>query len=101
MPRNVMGGKSMNWILFVVLSVIWGSSFILMKESSKDLSGVQIGAIRIFSAGLVFLPFALFHIRTVPLRRLPLIFLSGLLGNFFPAFLFAVAIQKQINSSMA
>jgi drug/metabolite transporter (DMT)-like permease len=96
-----MGEKSINWILFVVLSVIWGSSFILMKESSKDLSGVQIGALRIFSAGIVFLPFALYHIRSIPLRRFPLIFLSGLLGNFFPAFLFAIAIQREINSSMA
>lgn len=93
--------KWINWSLFAVLTLIWGSSFILMKESAKDLNGWQIGAIRIFSAGIVFLPFALFHIREIPVSKLPFIILTGLLGNLFPAFLFAIAIEKKINSSMA
>jgi len=95
------GDKRIKWILFLVLSVIWGSSFILMKESSQDLNGWQIGAIRIFSAGLVFLPLAVFHIKDIPLRQLPLVFFSGVCGNLMPAFLFAIAIEKDINTSMA
>jgi drug/metabolite transporter (DMT)-like permease len=93
--------KWINWLLFVVLTLIWGSSFILMKESAKDLNGWQIGAIRIFSAGIIFLPFALFHIRDIPVGKLPFVMLTGFLGNLFPAFLFAIAIEKKINSSMA
>ena len=50
--------KLINWILFLLLSIIWGSSFILMKHSKEELSASQIAALRIFSAGLVFLPFA-------------------------------------------
>jgi drug/metabolite transporter (DMT)-like permease len=92
-------GKGLSWLLFVVLAVIWGSSFILMKFSKEHLNGYQIGAVRIFSAGLVFLPFALFHITRLPGRKIPLIVLSGLLGNLFPAFLFAIAIEK-IDSSL-
>jgi len=91
--------KVVNWLIFMLLSVIWGSSFILMKKSAESLSGWQIGAIRIFSAGLVFFPFAVFHVKKIPLRKLPLIIASGLLGNFFPAFFFAIAIEK-IDSSM-
>ncbi|MCW3073327.1 MAG: hypothetical protein JWP69_396 [Flaviaesturariibacter sp.] len=91
--------KGVNWLLFILLALIWGSSFILMKLGKEHLNGYQIGAVRIFSAGLVFFPFALFHIRQLPLRKLPLILLSGLLGNLFPAFLFAIAIEK-IDSSL-
>ncbi|HVG12732.1 MAG TPA: DMT family transporter [Flavisolibacter sp.] len=93
--------KWINWLLFLVLSLIWGSSFILMKESSVDLNGWQIGSIRIVSAGLLFLPFALFHVKDIPSSKLLLVLLSGFLGNLFPAFLFAIAIEKKINSSMA
>jgi drug/metabolite transporter (DMT)-like permease len=93
--------KLINWSLFVLLSLIWGSSFILMKVSKEHLNGYQIGAVRIFSAGLVFFPFALFHIFKLPKRKIPIVILSGLLGNLLPAFLFAVAIEKQIDSSLA
>jgi len=97
-----MGNKNFgNWLLFILLALIWGSSFILMKKSAEHLTGWQIAAIRILSAGLVFLPFALFHLRSIPVRKLPLVALSGLLGNFFPAFLFAIAIEKKVNSSLA
>ena len=96
-----MGKKHLtNWALFVLLALVWGSSFILMKKSSEHLTGWQIGATRIFAAGLLFFPLAVFHLRRIPLRKLHLVILSGMLGNLFPAFLFAVAIER-INSSLA
>ncbi|HEX2534407.1 MAG TPA: DMT family transporter [Chitinophagaceae bacterium] len=85
----------------MLLALIWGSSFILMKHSSTVLNGWQIGSVRIAAAGLVFLPFGLFHLARVPARKLPVIVLSGLLGNLFPAFLFALAIEKKVSSSLA
>lgn len=91
--------KTLNWIIFILLSFIWGSSFILMKISKEALNGLQIGGLRIFSAGLVFFPFAVFHITKLPRRKIPLIALSGMLGNLLPAFLFALAIEK-IDSSL-
>ena len=72
-----------------------------MKESARELNGYQIASVRIFFAGLVFLPFALFHLRSVPAKKIPIIILSGLLGNLFPAFLFAIAIENKVSSSMA
>lgn len=95
------GQKVINWVLFVLLSLIWGSSFILMKKGTEHLTGWQIGSLRILSAGLVFLPFAIYFITKIPLRKLPLVLLSGMLGNLFPAFLFALAIEKEENSSLA
>ena len=90
-----------SWALFITLAIVWGSSFILMKEAALSLTGWQIGSIRITAAGIVLLPLAIFHIRKIPLRKLPLVILSGTLGNLFPAFLFAIAIDKKINSSLA
>ncbi len=93
--------KVINWSIFILLSFIWGSSFILMKESTTALNGWQIASIRIFSAGLVFLPFAIFHLNQIPLNKLWLIILSAILGNLLPAFLFAIAIHEHVNSSLA
>jgi drug/metabolite transporter (DMT)-like permease len=93
--------KFQNWLLFSVLSLVWGSSFILMKKSAENLTGWQIGATRIFSAGLVFFPFAIFHLRSIPRNKLLMVILSGILGNLLPAFLFAIAIEENINSSVA
>ena len=72
-----------------------------MKKTSDELTGWQIGAIRIASAGLIFLPFAIFHIRTIPINKIHLVIISGMLGNLFPAFLFAIAIERKIDSSLA
>jgi drug/metabolite transporter (DMT)-like permease len=91
MPRR---DKWINWGLFILLALIWGSSFKLMKLGSVHLSGIQIGALRIFAAGLAFAPFAIFQVRQIPRNRIPLLVVSGLLGNLFPAFLFAVAINS-------
>lgn len=90
-----------NWGIFILLSLIWGSSFILMKVSRAGLNGIQIGALRIFFAGLAFLPFALVYLRRIPGHKLPLVMLSGLLGNLLPAFLFAIAIDNKIDSALA
>lgn len=90
-----------NWILFIVLALIWGSSFILMKKSAEHLTGLQIGAIRIFAAGVSFLPFAVFHLSKIPARKLIIVVFTGLFGNFLPALLFASAIERNGESSLA
>jgi drug/metabolite transporter (DMT)-like permease len=92
--------KFINWLIFILLSFIWGSSFILMKISSQELNGWQIASIRIFSAGLLFIPSAIFHISKVPKNKIGIIMLSGLFGNLFPAYLFALAI-KNVDSALA
>ena len=95
-----MNNKAFSWFLFILLCLIWGSSFILMKVSQEGLSGPQIAALRIGSAGLAFLPFGIFHIRSLPKSKLPVVLLTGLFGNFLPAFCFAIAILH-MDSSLA
>lgn len=89
-----------NWLLFSVLALVWGSSFILMKEGLKALTPYQVASLRIFSAGLMLLPVALFKIHTVNFRSHLLIFLSGILGSFIPAYLFCIA-ETRVTSALA
>ena len=95
-----MKEKLFNWLLFVVLSVIWGSSFILMKEGMVKLTPYQVASLRILSAGLVLIPFARRAVRAIPRDKLFLVILSGLLGNFFPAYLFCIA-ETKLDSGLA
>jgi drug/metabolite transporter (DMT)-like permease len=90
-----------NWLIFILLSLIWGSSFILMKISTAGLNAAQIASVRIFSAGLVFLPFAIFHLKKIPADKLLMVILTGVFGNLLTAFLFAAAIANNIDSSLA
>ena len=86
-----MNKKLINWAIFIILCVIWGSSFKLMKDSTTGLLPSQIAGLRIFSAGLIFLPFAFFHFPKIPVRKRAYVVLSAVFGNLLPAFLFAIA----------
>lgn len=95
----------MAWFRIALLSLIWGSSFILMKRGIFDIdgnmlfNGFEVAAIRIASAFLVLSPIIARHIRSIPKDKLWLILLSGFLGNGLPALLFGIA-QTKIDSSL-
>ncbi len=89
-----MQDKLINCLLFTVLSLIWGSSFLLMKIGLEKLSPYEVAALRILSAGIVLTPFAYKAFKQIPKNKIGFILLSGLLGSFFPAFLFCVAETK-------
>lgn len=96
-----MSKNFVDWLIFIVLSVIWGSSFILMKIGlDNHISPYDIAAIRMVAAGLVLLPIAFRSFRKFPLNKLPLVFLSGVLGSLLPAFLFCYA-EQGMDSSLA
>ena len=65
-----------------------------MKDSTVGLSASQIAALRIFSAGLVFVPFAFFHFSKIPRQKMRTVILTAVIGNLLPAFLFAAAMTK-------
>lgn len=95
-----MRDRVINWGIFLALCLIWGSSFILMKTGMEVLSPYQVASIRILSAGLILTPFAIRALRAIPRNKWLLVMLSGLVGNFFPAYLFCIA-ETQIDSSLA
>lgn len=95
-----MGTKLFNWVLFSLLSVIWGSSFILMKAGMTQLSPYQVATLRILSAGIILIPFAYKAVRQIPKNKILLVIISGLVGSFFPAYLFCLA-ETRIDSALA
>lgn len=93
--------KTLSWIIFLALTLIWGSAFLLIKIGNQAFSPIQGGAIRILSAGIVFIPISLFQFKKVQtFQEWFFIGISGLVGSYIPATLFAMA-QTEVSSSTA
>ena len=95
-----MSKNLVNWFIFIVLSLIWGSSFILMKIGLQQLSSYQVASLRILSSGVILLPITIKYIGRIPAKKLLIVFLSGTLGSLLPALLFCLA-EEKIDSSLA
>ena len=95
-----MDFKNLKWLFLGVLSLIWGSSFILIKKGLVTLSGLQVGSLRIIFAAIFLLLIGFPNLRKIPKQKWKFIALTSLFGTFIPAFLFAVA-QQHISSSVS
>jgi drug/metabolite transporter (DMT)-like permease len=71
-----------------------------MKEGLTQLSPYQVAALRMLFAGLILLPFAFKAFKKIPREKIGLVLLSGIIGNFIPAFLFCIA-ETKIDSALA
>lgn len=89
-----------SWLLLCLLAIMWGSSFLIIKKSLDAFTPIQIATVRIFAAGLVFVPWLISSRKQYPKDKTKYFISSGLLGYFLPAFLFAFAGSK-INSSLS
>ncbi|WP_298156396.1 DMT family transporter [Flavobacterium sp.] len=94
-----MKPSNTKWIFLIALSLIWGSSFILILKGLKGLTPIQLGALRLAFAGCFILMIGFRRLPEIPRSQWKLIALTGLLGNFFPAFLFAIA-ETRISSTI-
>ncbi|MBK9405973.1 MAG: EamA family transporter [Ignavibacteria bacterium] len=100
MPRKFSATNQMqSWILLLILSIIWGSSFILIKRGLVYFTPLQVGTLRITFAFLVMLPFALKRIKKVSGDKWKFFAFTGLISNLVPAVLFALA-QTKLESSL-
>lgn len=88
------------YILLGILALIWGTSFILIKQGLKAFEADEVGALRVASAFAFMLPIAVFKVRELKRDDYWKLFVSGLLGIFIPSFLFAAA-QTHMDSSVA
>lgn len=89
----------LSWALLLILALIWGSSFMLIKKSLVVYGPGEVGALRIVTAGLSLMPVALRHLSKLNLRQTGLLLIIGFVGSFIPAFLFAKA-QTQLESGL-
>ncbi len=92
------------WPILLILALIWGSSFILMKrglfhDGVPVLTSYQVATARLAIAWLTLSPVLFKHFHFLRKNWLPLAG-TGLLGNGIPAFLFATA-QSRIDSSLS
>ncbi|WP_283636328.1 DMT family transporter [Aquaticitalea lipolytica] len=95
-----MKGINAKWVYLFILSLIWGSSFILIKKSLLGLTPFQLGSLRTIFTGTFLFIAGYSTIKTIEKQQWKWLVLSGFLGSFFPAFLFAIA-ETEIDSSIA
>ena len=95
-----MNTEKQKWILLIGLSVIWGSSFILIKKSLEHFNPYEVGALRVLISGIVLMPYAISKIKQFPKQHLKWLIVAALTGNFIPMVLFPLA-ETEISSSIA
>jgi drug/metabolite transporter (DMT)-like permease len=88
-----------NWAFLIILSLIWGSSFILIKRGLEVFSPGEVGAYRIVAAATFLLPLSLPRLKKLNRKQVENLIIIGLLGSFIPAFLFPTA-QTRLSSSL-
>jgi drug/metabolite transporter (DMT)-like permease len=81
------------WIILAIaaLSLIWGSSFILVKKALTAYTPMQVGALRIVAASVFFFPFFLKRRKHIQKNHWIFLLLAGLTGNLLPSLLFSIA----------
>ncbi len=94
-----MNDYSKKWVYLTLLSLVWGSSFILIKKALLGLTPMQLGGLRIVFASLVLFPFGYRSLRAISRKDWKWITAAGLLSSFLPPFLFAMA-QTEIDSGV-
>jgi drug/metabolite transporter (DMT)-like permease len=86
-----------HWITLFFLSLIWGTSFILIKRALVVLNPIQIASLRIAITFIAFIPLLIIHFKKFDLKDWYKYLLVGLTTTGIPSFCFAFA-QKYIDS---
>ena len=88
------------WIFLILLSLIWGSSFILIKKGLIGLTPLQLGSFRIIISSVIIFIFGFKSLKGLNKKHWKWLTISGFLGSFFPSFLFAYA-ELEVDSAIA
>ncbi len=95
-----MSNNNKKWFYLILLSFIWGSSYILIKKTLIGLTPLQLGSLRVIFTTLILLIIGFSSLKKIPKDKWKWIFVTGYIGSFFPSFLFAFA-QTEIDSGVA
>ena len=98
--RPVQKQSFQAWALLIILSCLWGSSFILIKRGLVGLTPWELGALRMLAASTFLLPVALRRLKRVEKEQWKFLASVGIIGSLIPGFLFAFA-QMKIDSAIA
>ena len=94
-----MDAKQLKWAYLLVLSLIWGSSFILIKRGLVGLTAIQVGSFRIIFAAFFLLIVGFKSLGKISRRQWKFVVVTSFFGTFTPAFLFAIA-ETEVDSSI-
>ena len=89
-----------SFIILLILSVVWGSSFILIKKALIAFDPIDLACMRISISALAFTPFILLQYKKVPWKDWKLFLAVGLTGSGIPSFMYFIA-QTNINSTVS
>ncbi len=95
-----MDQNKLKWLYLLVLSLVWGSSFILMKKALIGLTALEMGALRILISAVFLFMVGFKSLRNISTADWKWVIVTAFLGTFFPVFLFAFA-ETQIDSAIA
>ena len=95
-----MESKQLKWVYLMVLALVWGSSFILIKKGLIGLTALQLGSLRIIFAAVFLVLIGFKSLSRIPAHKWKYIALTSMFGTFIPAYLFAIA-QTEIDSSVS
>ncbi|WP_424492498.1 DMT family transporter [Salinimicrobium sp. GXAS 041] len=94
-----MQNKHLKWLFLILLSLVWGSSFILIKKGLVGLSALQVGSLRTVFAALFLVLVGFRSLKQIKKKQWKWIAFSGFFGTFFPAYLFSYA-ETEIDSAI-
>ena len=94
-----MNNQQLKWLYLILLSLVWGSSFILMKKALLGVTPIQLGALRMIFTAIFLLSVAFPSLKKIQKKHYKYIVYTSLAGTFIPGFLFAFAITT-IDSSI-
>lgn len=95
-----MNLKYSKWLFLILLAIVWGSSFFLIKRGLVGLTPFQLGSLRIIFAALFLLIIGFKTLPNIPQGKWKYIIITSLFGTFIPAFLFSIA-ETQMDSSIS
>ena len=89
-----------NWIILLILSIIWGSSFILMKKGLEGFNYLEVSSFRLIISFTILSPFLISSLKNMKSKYIFPILIVSIIGTVVPAILFAFG-QTHLNSSTA
>ena len=92
--------NNIRWFFLFLLSLIWGSSFILIKKGLLGLTPLQLGSYRIIISSIFIFCIGYKTLKGISKTQWKWLAVSGFLGTFFPSFLFAFA-ETEVDSTVA
>ncbi|PLX07156.1 MAG: hypothetical protein C0596_12235 [Marinilabiliales bacterium] len=89
-----------SWLILFLLALIWGGSYILMKQGLRTFNFWQVSSIRMLSAFIFLLPFGIRNLKKLNKKTILPIIIVAFIGNLIPSWLYPLG-QTQVDSNLA